>query len=132
MMKTSHFYATLDQLHPMLQWIQEQIQHHGLDPALLSKIELASEEALVNIIRHAYRNEGGEIEIEIELIPQKHLKISFLDKGFPFNPLELPPSRKKEEIGGLGIVLMRKCVDDLFYQRDHERNILSLLVLFHR
>ena len=131
-METNNFYATLDQLHFMLRWIQERIEPLHLNPVLVSKIELASEEALVNIIHHAYHDEGGEIDIEIEVIPQKQLKISFLDKGLPFNPLELPPSKKKEEVGGLGIVLMRKCVDDLSYQRKKDHNVLSLLIFFHR
>jgi anti-sigma regulatory factor (Ser/Thr protein kinase) len=124
------FSATLDHLHEMIQWISEKLS--SLDPHILSKITLASEEAIVNVIHHAYANRGGDLEIQIELVPGKQLQITFIDEGISFDPLSLkehspPSSLEEQKIGGLGISLMRKCVDQLLYHKIENRNLLTLI-----
>lgn len=116
----------------MLGWIRDYLRSCALHPALLNKIELASEEVLVNIIHHAYRDQGGTVTIELEWTPHREVKISFLDHGDFFDPLAESPVLEEHKEGGRGIFLMRKCVDQLMYQRTGNQNRLTLLVFLHR
>ncbi|HSX25767.1 MAG TPA: ATP-binding protein [Chlamydiales bacterium] len=127
------FSAKLDQLHSMLHWIQNQLVPMQYDQAILSKIELASEEALVNIIHHAYKDRSGKIEIEVNSFPGKRVEISIRDQGPPFNPLEysskidLNASLEDREEGGLGIFFLLKCMDEVRYEREKGSNVLILI-----
>jgi anti-sigma regulatory factor (Ser/Thr protein kinase) len=131
-MNSERFFASLDQLHAMLRWIRKETASIGFDRTIFSKIELACEEILVNIIHYAYHDQGGEIEIQVELIPKKQVRISFVDRGAPFDPLTVKKaicstSLAEPEIGGVGISLIHKCVDEFFYQRIEEVNVLTLV-----
>lgn len=126
------FSADLQQLRNMLRWIREKLSLVDFSQDALWKIELSSEEALVNIIRHAYKDQPGEIQIDIHMTPHQFAKISFKDNGPAFNPLEqeetIDPSAPLEERneGGLGILLIRKYMDDIHYERVGDWNQLTL------
>ena len=130
-----HFIAGIDRLHQMLQWIEEQLQSMGLEPARLPKVTLASEEALVNIFNHAYQGRPEKVEILVNFFPESHIEITFKDYGPPFNPLDvqcidLDRSIDEREIGGLGIHFMRKCVDEIRYARVEDKNVLVFVIRF--
>ncbi len=116
----------------MLHWIRQQLLAAGLDESSIHKVEIASEEALVNIIRHAYKNEMGTIEIHIHE-KQPCVEITIRDHGPPFNPLEKDISFDRtagideREIGGLGILFMREYMDEVRYRREGDANVLSLI-----
>ena len=57
-METRTFSASLEQLHEMLYWIRDAAEKMGFGSSDLYKIELAAEEALVNVIHHSYRRQG--------------------------------------------------------------------------
>jgi sigma-B regulation protein RsbU (phosphoserine phosphatase) len=117
----------------MLVWIHDQAKWVGFDSKTIKKIELASEEAIVNVINHAYEPLKGNIEIAIRSIPKMSLEIEIKDQGFPFNPLQdadladLESSLEKREVGGLGIHFIRQCMDEVSYKRTAGSNILTLI-----
>jgi len=96
---------------------------------LLFKIELVLEEALTNVIRYAYPEASGDVEIECTVLENK-LCLSISDWGDPFNPLERPEpdltcEMSERPIGGLGIYLIRHMGDEMHYTRQGHKNILS-------
>ena len=124
------FTAKLDNLEPMLDFIEQIAKEIGFDTSRLNQIRLASEEALVNIINYAYPDKRGNIEIAC-VKDEKRLLLEIIDCGIPFNPLLLPePDIKspmeKRKIGGLGIYLVRSIMDSVDYRRNENRNILTL------
>ncbi len=130
MVKT--FQASIDQLHAMLQWIREQLSPMNFDSKTLHKIELSSEEALVNIVVHAYQDRPETIEIEVKTDPHSHAEIIIKDKGPPFDPLQqesvdTTSPLEKRSLGGLGIHLMRQYMDDIHYRREANVNVLTLI-----
>ncbi len=133
MHKTKTFAAKIENLYEMLYWIRTEAASVGFDRAHLNQLEIAAEEAVVNIIRHAYQGKEGEVAISIEGIPHKEVKVSITDRGEAFNPLEerqtvsLNTSLEEREIGGLGILFIRECVDNASYRRENEKNILTLI-----
>ena len=97
----------------------------------IKQIELAAEEALVNIFRYAYPEEAGEVGVCCRLEDDARLIIEIFDNGVPFNPLslsepDLTADASDREIGGLGVFFIREMADDVQYHRDGTNNILRL------
>lgn len=117
----------------MLRWVRKQLQAIGLHEWTVRKIELAAEEALVNIIQYAYRDQPGEVEIQMRHNPRtQEIEIVLQDQGPPFNPLhrrilmDRTAPLQDRGMGGLGIHFMRQYVDDISYERHQDRNVLTL------
>lgn len=122
------FPTQLRELPQIFLWLQGHLAQLQCDPPCIRKLELAVEEAVVNVIRHS---KSDRIEIHLKGEAKKQVEITIRDKGFPFNPLEvasLDPSISLEERkeGGLGIFLMRQVVDNVHYKREGDFNVLVL------
>ena len=79
------FPATLECLHAMLHFIEDESQSQGVPLALRDKITLAAEEALVNIIQYGYPVNKGEIDIQCgSSVGDKGFSITIKDQGIPF------------------------------------------------
>lgn len=125
------FEASMDHLPEMMCFIRDQAQVYGVDERLMYKIELPCEEALVNIISYAYPNKPGKLVIDCDK-KKGRIEISLRDYGIPFNPIDAEVNPQinqpiqERRIGGLGIFLIRRVIDEASYQRVGEENILRL------
>lgn len=123
--------AKLENLESMLQFIKNGAEEGGFSRKEINKIQVAAEEALVNVISYAYPDGGGNVEIRCNAKGPEGLMIEIIDRGIPFDPLSLPEPDieappEEREIGGLGIHIMRNIMDEVSYKRDGDRNILTL------
>ncbi len=115
-----------------MQWIRAHLLAARCDETTMRKIELALEEAIVNIVEHAYQRKGGQILIRFNQPKTSVAEITLKDQGPPFNPLEhqeqFDPLASLEErnIGGLGIFLLTQYMDDVRYSREQNHNVLTL------
>ncbi len=94
------------------------------------QIDLAIEEIFVNIAQYAYAPETGEAEIAASVRPGE-VTLRFTDGGVPYDPLaRLDPDvtlpADEREIGGLGIYMTKKVMDELHYERRDGKNILTM------
>lgn len=124
--------ARLDSLQFFQDFIRSYARRSDIDPGVYSTIELIVEEIIVNIVKHAYREGPGDIEVACDH-DDNHLYLEFQDSGPAFNPLSLEPpdldaSIEERKIGGLGIHLVRKVSADVRYERRNERNVLKVAV----
>ena len=119
---------TIPQLNEFIDTVCEELE---IDMALAMSLNLAMEEAVVNVMDYAYP-EGTEGEVDIEAIAdetQLHFIIS--DSGKPFDPtakeeVDTTLSAEERPIGGLGIHLIRQLMDNISYERKDGKNILRL------
>ena len=125
------FDAEILHLPSMLRWIRDKLRELPITASDKNKLEVVSEEILINIIRYAYQDEIGKIEIVwAQKKPLVHIK--FKDFGIPFNPLvnEKPPikslSMDSKDIGGLGIFFIKNLVDKIEYRHENGANILTI------
>lgn len=129
--------ATLENLYEMLQYIRDEAFSVGFNQTHISKIELAAEEALVNIINHGYSSESGSISINCMPLDENGLEIVIEDEGLPFDPLgalkDFSPATASDEevldndqIGGYGIYFIVNMMDQVTYQRVNNSNRLTL------
>ena len=89
------------------------------------EVQTAVDEACTNIIKYAYSEKGGIITITCEL-QDNDFVVSIRDNGKPFDPASVPPpdlgtDLDRRKIGGLGIYLMRKLMDDVSYSFNAEK-----------
>ena len=125
-MTKSTFPASVGQLHSMLQFVSGNALQAGFESDQILQIELALEEAIVNIIEYGYKQAQGCLEIHCFPV-DKGLQVKLVDAGMPFNPLmplEVMPK------GGYGILLITKIMDSLKYEYRDGQNIL-MLTKFH-
>ncbi len=128
------FEAKLDSLYSMLNLIKSYAEAMGFEDKDLSRIELASEEALVNIIEYAYsEKENGVVEISLAGASAGELQIKIIDEGIPFNPLsnskkfKIKSFETNPTIGGYGTYFIIELMDRVEYERQGNANILTLI-----
>lgn len=102
----------------------------GLTEEEYFRLDLVLEEILVNIVRHAYPAGGGWMEMACTCPAVGSLVIEIRDGGRPFNPFARPDPRtevglSERQIGGLGIMLVKKMADTATYRRQGEVNVLT-------
>ena len=126
------FTAEIQELHRILDWVRIHFAKKAVPEATIRKIELASEEAIVNVISHGYAGQKGKIEIGLKWEPGL-VAIIVRDWGPPFDPLanapHVDPAAPSEarNAGGLGIYLMRQIMDELTYVRENNANLLTMI-----
>jgi anti-sigma regulatory factor (Ser/Thr protein kinase) len=120
-MRTSTFEANFHNLDEIRDFVGEAARQAGFSEKEIYSIQLAADEASTNIIEHAYAEiKNGKIEIDCS-ITGGELKIVMRDNGKSFDPSSVPEPNVKAElserkIGGLGMYLMRKLMDDVVYE----------------
>lgn len=127
------FAASMDQLHQMLQFIRVEVRAAGFEGAVETQVELALEEAIVNIIKHGYKQSTGNIEIQCTRIPFMGIKFVLIDSGIPYNPLLDTQKAQPIEtgsIGGYGLYLIAKIMNQVEYEYKDGHNILNLTKFF--
>lgn len=113
--------ARFEYLDEIRDFVAEAARQAGFSDKEIYSLQLAADEAASNIIEHAYEGiPNGDIEISCDM-RGRDLIIKLHDNGRPFNPARVKkPNLKADlserQIGGLGIYLMRKLMDDVHYE----------------
>jgi len=115
--------ARLENLSVIADFISTSMSQLGIEEGIF-EVQVAVDEACTNIMKYAYSGKGGIITITCEL-QDNDLVVNIRDKGKPFDPASVPSPDlgadvDKRKIGGLGIYLMRKLMDDVSYSFDAE------------
>ncbi len=125
------FSPQLTELPNVMQWVRKFTAETKLSSKQRKEIELAMEEAIVNLIHHADLKE--QVTLSCSHIDGRHIEFVLIDRGGPFNPLlhetkvGMDASLQDRKIGGLGLMLMKKYTDALLYRREEGENILTLV-----
>jgi anti-sigma regulatory factor (Ser/Thr protein kinase) len=124
--------AKLENLVILQKFITDFAGTQGFSDKRILEIELACEEAVVNIINYAYSNENmGNIEINCSVDQKGDCTIELIDTGPPFDLRAIADPNINENIterriGGIGTLLIKKFADEIKYHRLQNKNFLSL------
>ncbi len=127
------FPASQDQLERVQAFIEEELANYPYSPKVKFQLDVAVEEIFVNIAHYAYYpDQEGEATVRCSVGGDPlQITIQFLDNGKPFNPLakedpDITLSAEERQIGGLGILMVKKSMDAVDYSYEDGKNILTI------
>lgn len=119
-------------LDAVLSFIDEQLGEAECSKKTRMTIDVAVEELFVNISSYAYDPKIGTavVQVSVHNVPLS-VEITFIDNGKPYDPLAKPDpdvtlDAEHRQIGGLGIFMVKKSMDDVQYEYKDGRNILTI------
>ena len=131
-MKELTINATVENIHTVTAFVDEQLEALGCPMKAQLQIDIAIDELFSNIAYYAYNPEEGPatVQVEVQENPMA-VVISFIDNGVPYDPLskedpDITLSAEDRNIGGLGIYMVKKSMDDVSYEYKNGQNILRI------
>lgn len=129
--KEKVFKAENQELSLVQEFVKNTLLEYGCNAKVIMQISLAMEELFVNIANYAYSNGEGICRVTIDYDGEKKVMITVEDSGIPFNPLEkdepnITLSAEEREVGGLGIFITKKIMDQIEYQYENQKNKLKM------
>ena len=124
--------ATTDNLHEVMDFLDAFLEEADCPMQLQMSLDLAVEEIFVNIANYAYAPGTGKAIVRLEFTgSDRMLLITFIDSGVKYDPLakedpDVTLTAEERDIGGLGIFLTKKFMDDVQYEYKEGHNILKL------
>ena len=121
--------STDENLAKLLDVLNEELERAGCDIDTQYELDIAVEEIYVNIADYAYGGSTGPVSIKLDI--GDGAVITFADEGVPFDPLkredpDITLPGNKRPIGGLGIFLVKKSMDEMIYRYEEGKNILTI------
>ena len=131
-MKSITVEAKIENVDKVTEFVNEVLEEKECPLKVQMQLDVAIDEIFGNIAYYAYGKGSGNatIQIEMEDNPPK-ITLTFIDQGIPYNPLEskdpdITLDIEDREIGGLGIFLVKKTMDELSYEYADVQNILTM------
>ena len=124
--------AKNENLPEVIAFIEGHLEECGCPPKMQMQISVAAEEIFVNIANYAYAPKSGKAIVRVEVSEEPlAVIITFMDGGKPFDPTgkedpNVKLSAEERSIGGLGIFMTKKIMDDVKYEYKDGKNILTL------
>ena len=124
--------ASDDTLYTVLDAIEAHLTRNGCTDEVKTEVLISVEEIYVNIAHYAYEGKPGEATVQMEVTQYPRVcRVVFQDRGVPYNPLEkedpdVSLSAEEREIGGLGIFMVKQCMDKVEYRYENGYNILAI------
>lgn len=131
-MKEITLKARKDELPALTQFIDGELEQLGCPFKAQMQLDMAMDELFSNIALYAYPSSEGSATIRFEYDPdQKTVSITLIDQGLPYDPLKKPDpdvtlNAEERTIGGLGIFLVKKTMDDMSYRYENGQNVLTI------
>ena len=129
-MKSITVEAKIENVDKVTEFVNEVLEEKECPLKVQMQLDVAIDEIFGNIAYYAYGSGNATIQIEMEDNPPK-ITLTFIDQGIPYNPLEskdpdITLDIEDREIGGLGIFLVKKTMDELSYEYVDGQNILTM------
>jgi len=113
-------------------WVQSVADRFSLPAKMLRKILVAFDEIFTNIAHYAYPDQKGSVDVCARYDAQNMtVSFTFCDTGIPFDPLthedpDVGAHSAEQKIGGLGIFMVKKLMDNVVYRRENGHNRLMI------
>lgn len=121
--------AKFESIETLTSFVEEFLGSCGGSMKAVTQICVSLDEVVSNIVKFS-RAESFSVKVALE---QDSLvaSITFIDNGIPYDPLKKADpdttlSVEERNVGGLGIFLVKRMMDDVCYSREGDRNVLVL------
>lgn len=131
-MKELTLKAIVENIDAVTDFVNGQLELMDCPMKIQMQIDVAIDEIFGNICHYAYGTGEGEASVRVEILEEpRAVVITFMDSGVAYNPLEQEEpdttlSAEEKPIGGLGILIVKKTMDELSYQYEDGHNILTV------
>lgn len=131
-MKELTIAATVENIETVTDFVNEQLEAFACPMKARMQINIAIDELFGNIAHYAYHPDVGEATVRVEVVEEPlSVIITFIDGGVPYDPLvaadpDTTLSAEERALGGLGIFMVRKTMDEITYRYEGGKNILSI------
>lgn len=131
-MKELNISATVENIAAVTAFVDEQLEELDCPMKTQLQVDVAIDELFGNIAHYAYNPEVGAATVRVEVTDNPlAVVITFIDNGVPYDPLakadpDITLSAEEREIGGLGIYMVKKSMDDVSYEYKNGQNILRI------
>ena len=131
-MKELTIAATVENIDVVTDFVNEQLEALDCPMKAQMQIDIAIDELFGNIAHYAYNPDVGDATVRVEVIEAPlAVVITFMDKGVPYDPLgqedpDTSLSAEDRQIGGLGIFMVKKSMDEITYEYKDGQNILKI------
>jgi len=128
--------ANLDNIAVVTNLINSELEATNCSEHDRIQIDVAIDEMFGNIVKYAYGQEEGTVTVRVDISNDPSaISITFIDHGIPYNPLnnkapDTTLKAKERKIGGLGIFMTRKIMNDMRYKYLDRSNQLTILKIF--
>lgn len=124
------FPADVNALNDAMAFLEEELEKADCPMSVAMQISVAVEELFVNIAHYAYPGETGSMKLGVD-VADGVATLRVVDYGIPFDPLkradpDVTLAAESRNIGGLGIFMVKKIMDDVQYERKDNQNILTM------
>lgn len=125
--------ATIENIPLVTEFVDGELEMMDCPMRAQMQIDIAIDELFSNIARYAYAPGQGQATVRVEkLDAPAAVKVTFIDSGRPYNPLEkddpdVTLSAEERQIGGLGIFMVKKSMDEVLYRYEDGKNILAIV-----
>lgn len=124
--------AKVENIEKVTAFVDEQMESLRCPVKAQMQIDIAIDELFGNIAHYAYHPEIGPVTVRVEIQETPpSVVITFIDNGVPYDPLakedpDISLSAKERQLGGLGIYMVKKSMDDITYEYKDGQNILRI------
>ncbi len=123
--------ATVENIATVTEFVNAQLEQSGCPPKIQMQIDIAIDELFGNIAHYAYDPDVGPATVRVEVDEEPCVIITFIDNGVPYDPLgkedpDITLSAEERGIGGLGVYMVKKSMDDVSYEYRDGQNILRI------
>ena len=130
-MKELTVQAITENIAAVTEFIDRELEALDCSVRTQMQIDIAIDELFGNIAHYAYGQEVGNATVQFDTEDERTAVITFIDSGKPYNPLEaeepdITLSAEERKIGGLGIFLVKKTMDDIRYRYEEGKNVLEI------
>jgi len=131
-MKELTLAATVENIGVVTDFVGERLEKMNCPMKIQTQINIAIDEIFGNIAHYAYTPETGMATVRVEIDDDPlSVIVTFIDGGVPYNPLEeaepdITLSAEERSLGGLGIFMVKKSMDEITYRHENGKNILSI------
>mgnify|MGYP003417912538 FL=1 len=131
-MKELTIAATVENIEVVTDFVNQQLEELACPMKAQMQINIAIDELFSNIAHYSYNPEVGQATVRVEVVENPlAVTITFIDNGIPYDPLakedpDLTLSAEERQIGGLGIYMVKKSMDEITYEYKDGQNILSI------
>lgn len=124
--------ATIENIETVIDFVNGQFEEIKCPLKAQMQIDIAIDELFGNIAHYAYNPETGPATVRVEVTEDPiAVVITFIDRGVPYDPLkkedpDITLSAEERAIGGLGIFMVKKTMDEISYEYKDGKNILRI------